>query len=101
MMILHRCSNPPCVRPDHLYLGTQKDNMIDRAYRTRQPKRTWKLTPADAAEIRVRYATGTISQKDLGQLYDVAQHTISSIVRGKSYRSDLPLNANRKRGNNA
>lgn len=29
MSVLHRCDNPPCVRPDHLFLGTQSDNMQD------------------------------------------------------------------------
>lgn len=29
LSVLHRCDNPPCVRPDHLFLGTQKDNVID------------------------------------------------------------------------
>lgn len=36
--VLHRCDNPPCVRPDHLYLGTQKSNMQDRLARGRNPK---------------------------------------------------------------
>jgi len=29
MRVLHRCDNPPCTRPDHLFLGTQTDNMKD------------------------------------------------------------------------
>jgi hypothetical protein len=29
MFVLHHCDNPPCVRPDHLFLGTQRDNVLD------------------------------------------------------------------------
>lgn len=29
LRVLHHCDNPPCVRPDHLFLGTQKDNVLD------------------------------------------------------------------------
>jgi hypothetical protein len=38
MLVLHTCDNPPCVNPDHLYLGTWKDNMQDRIKRGRNPK---------------------------------------------------------------
>lgn len=39
MHVLHKCDNPPCIRPEHLYLGTDKDNAQDRVTRGRQGKR--------------------------------------------------------------
>jgi len=35
MVVCHRCDNPPCHNPDHLFLGTQKENMIDCASKGR------------------------------------------------------------------
>lgn len=35
MSVLHRCDNPPCVRPEHLFIGTQKDNMADASAKGR------------------------------------------------------------------
>ncbi len=37
-LVLHRCDEPSCVNPDHLYIGTQRDNMRDRFARGRAPK---------------------------------------------------------------
>lgn len=38
MVVMHRCDNPPCVRPDHLRVGTQAENLADMRAKGRAPK---------------------------------------------------------------
>lgn len=94
LCVLHTCDNPPCVRPDHLFLGTHADNVADRhakgrdSHKPRVPVRIGeaqpmaKLTNAVVAEIRAAYATGT-STRDLAKRHGVSQPTISRVVRGR------------------
>lgn len=98
MFVLHRCDNPPCVRPDHLYIGTALDNGIDRRSRKRGRRRNLQFTRGDVEEIRARYATGTVRQRDLAEEFGTDQTVISKIVLAKSYRFDLPERSNIKRG---
>ncbi|HEX2915595.1 MAG TPA: HNH endonuclease [Chloroflexia bacterium] len=80
--VLHKCDNPPCVRPDHLFLGTNLDNIKDRMAKGRmtglkgEKNPRAKLTMDQAREIR---AIKGISQEKIAQRYHVTQSLISKI----------------------
>lgn len=76
--ICHKCDNPACVNPDHLYAGTPRDNVLDMLRRDRSTNVL--LTKNKVKEIRQRYANGGITQKKLASVYNVSEHTISSVV---------------------
>jgi hypothetical protein len=88
--VLHKCDVPLCVNPDHLFLGTQVDNMKDRKRKGRNALFSGerhgmaKLTNAQADEIR----RSSISAKDAAKLYGVTQWAVFAIRSGRT-RSGL------------
>lgn len=88
MVVRHMCDNPACINPDHLILGTQKDNAADRSARGRGHKLkgaaigTAKLTEAQALEIK----SSTLSLTELSEKYGVDKSNIWSIRSGKSWK---------------
>ncbi|MBT8428379.1 MAG: HNH endonuclease [Gammaproteobacteria bacterium] len=91
--VLHRCDNPRCVNPAHLFLGTKRDNAKDRDSKGRQAKGETsgmaKLSSKKAHAVRVLYSAGGWSQAELAELFSVHQCTISSVVRNETWRSVL------------
>lgn len=96
MHVCHKCDNPRCCNPEHLFLGTPKDNAQDMIRKGRQgdhvaaaPKGeavvTAKLTEVQVREIITLSHSGT-SFSYLAKAYNVSPRTISNIVRGKSWR---------------
>ena len=98
--VLHSCDNPGCVNPAHLHLGTNTDNIREKMERGRcsrsgglppgscggETNHKSKLTNEQAIQIRIRYAAGGVSQKQLGDEFGVSRGVISSIINGRSYR---------------
>lgn len=107
--LLHRCDNPPCVNPDHLFLGDRGDNARDMASKGRQwiqqnPERRLdtlvcptelkprgeqhgmsKLTEQQVISIRERSSNGELG-KHLAVSFGCARTLISAIVNGQIWR---------------
>lgn len=95
-LVCHRCDNPTCVRPAHLFLGTPKDNFHDCLAKGRySPKGTGnaaaKLTAVDVVKIREMYATSSLSQDEIAYMFGVKQNTISRIILRQSW-AHVPAN---------
>jgi hypothetical protein len=92
--VLHRCDNPPCVNPRHLYLGGHGENARDRAIRKRGREARQngvrnanaKLTEAQVREIIAELKKlPRRSQADIAKEFGVKQPQISNIMLRKSW----------------
>lgn len=91
--ILHKCDNPPCVNPDHLFIGTQADNMRDmhKKGRNRLPDQRGeanpiaRLTDSEVREIRKLHRGRACSQHEIAEMFGVHVMTINRIVRRRSW----------------
>jgi hypothetical protein len=88
MCVLHRCDNPSCVNPSHLFLGTHLDNVHDRVVKGRSAKGEAhglsKLTDGDVRQMRIEHSCGA-SYRALGRQYGVDRANVRSVVTGKTW----------------
>lgn len=116
LFVLHECDNPPCVRPDHLFLGTSLDNTLDamrkgrlntdamhavpehKRNRRRGKDHRWYGSTESRGEgnlsaklttekvIEIRSLEGTMSQEKLAKRFGIGQAQLSRILRRKCWR---------------
>jgi hypothetical protein len=93
LCVLHRCDNPPCCNPGHLYLGTNADNVADRCARRRgggwriagENHVEAKLTEDAVLHMRSEYAGGTVSFRELGRRHGVTSQAARYAVTGRTW----------------
>jgi len=91
--VLHHCDNPSCVNPKHLFLGTQRDNVIDMTKKGHKRYKAHigedngraKLTWNKVRNIRKRYKAGE-NRMNLANEYGVHWSTINRIVKNKRWK---------------
>lgn len=93
LLVCHHCDNKVCVRPSHLFIGTNADNMRDMKMKGRgntlhmqgEKNPRSKLTTRQVIKMRVLYAGGNKTQDELAAMYSMSQTQVNHIVQRKSW----------------
>ena len=91
MYVCHKCDNTLCVNPEHLFAGTQKENMQDavskgRHYMQINPKDAPRKKLTDEIVLMIRATKGILMPTALGRKLGVHPSTILHIRKGKSWK---------------
>lgn len=88
LFVCHECDNPGCCNPNHLFLGTPKQNTQDSIRKDRwvNPPLQNKLTKRKVAIIRALLKKGS-KETDIANLFNVCRKTINNIKNNKTWKS--------------
>lgn len=91
-LVLHKCDNPSCCNPLHLFLGTYEDNNKDRVIKGRscnvngENNPNSKLTQSIVNDIRRLYSSNCYTQNELSIKFGVVENHIWNIIHNKSWK---------------
>jgi len=91
LFVCHKCDNPPCFNPDHLFLGTHYENMQDMIRKGRARHLSGdiiakKINSDTVRQIRLEYSAGGTSQAILGRKYRVSKTHIRNVIHFKKWK---------------
>jgi hypothetical protein len=92
LFVCHKCDNPSCVNPDHLFLGTISDNTRDMFNKNRQNNRcaeyngASKLNWEKVRKIRRLWSTNKYTLRELADMHRVTLYNISYVVNNKTWK---------------
>ena len=88
--ILHKCDNPSCVNPEHLFTGTYRDNIDDMVNKSRhglgERNGRAKLSEKKVVQIRDLYSSGKFTHDHLSEKFKVSPALISCIITKKLWK---------------
>lgn len=85
--VLHRCDNPPCINPKHLFLGTIAENNADKARKGRSSRGEGRRHFVKLSEIQARAIRASEkTRRELSQEYGVSKSQIERIVAGTRWK---------------
>lgn len=89
MHVMHSCDQPSCVNPDHLFVGTNRDNHLDKLRKQRQARGMMlhrsRMTHESVRRLR-HLAVEGVTQKALAERFDLVQSSVWAIINRRSWK---------------
>lgn len=90
LMVCHQCDNPSCVNPNHLFLGTSSDNLLDASNKGRinggRAARRRHANQTTIDMIRSLYSSGKFLQIELAEQFDLSSGYVSKLLRWENWK---------------
>lgn len=113
LLVCHHCDNPPCLNPDHIFVGTNQDNMDDMVRKGRSKiseatklklsiARIKKARTTHASKLnwnkvrRIRKMKGIKSSRQLANEYSVTKRVILLVWRNETWKEVMPSGSGRQ-----